>query len=49
VDGETKDAKFVVFPGRFFRYIPGDTLTKDAARTYGRSIGIPDSQLDWPD
>jgi hypothetical protein len=49
VDGETKGAKFVVFPGRVFQYVPGDTLTKDAARTYGRSIGIPDSQLDWPD
>lgn len=37
----------VIFPGRIFRYRTGDTTGHDEAVAYGRSLGIPDAQLDW--
>jgi hypothetical protein len=42
-DGET----FVVYPGRVFRYPSGDKAGRAEAEGYGRSIGVPESQLDW--
>jgi hypothetical protein len=39
---------FVVFPERVFRYPRGDSTRRDEARAFGRKLGIPDSQLDWP-
>jgi hypothetical protein len=39
---------FVVFPGRTFRYPRGDDAGRAAAAEYGRSVGVPASQLDWP-
>jgi len=43
-DAET----FVVFADRAFRYPRGDRDGRAAAVEYGRSVGVPESQLDWP-
>jgi hypothetical protein len=40
---------FVVFPGRVFRYQRGDMASRAEAQAHGRMLGIPESQLDWPD
>jgi hypothetical protein len=41
--------RFVVFPGRFFRYPRGDKAGRAQAQSYGRSFGVPEAQLDWPE
>ena len=38
---------FVVFPGRQFRYRLGDAAGKAEAESFARSIGVPESQIDW--
>jgi hypothetical protein len=38
---------FVVFRHLVFRYNVGDTDGLHAARAYARSVGVPESQLDW--
>ncbi|MGZ0151265.1 hypothetical protein ACXJJ3_29705 [Kribbella sp. WER1] len=38
---------FVVFPGRVFRYARGDDAAREGAKEYGRSLRIPEPQLDW--
>jgi hypothetical protein len=43
VGGET----FVSFAGRVFRYRSGDAAGRAEAEEYGRSVGVPESQLDW--
>jgi hypothetical protein len=43
-DAET----FVVFAGRTIRYPRGDRSGRAAAVDYGRSVGVPEAQLDWP-
>ena len=40
---------FVVFAGRTFRYQRGDESGRNAAAEYARSVGVPESQLDWPE
>jgi hypothetical protein len=40
---------FIVFPGRGFRYRRGESSGRAEAEAYARSVGIPESQLDWPD
>jgi hypothetical protein len=37
----------VVYRSRVFRYPRGDTQRRTEAQAYGRSIGVPDHQLDW--
>jgi hypothetical protein len=39
---------FVVFADRSCRYPRGDRDGRDAAAAYGRSVGVPEAQLDWP-
>jgi hypothetical protein len=39
----------VVFPGRIFRYPRGDSAGRAAAQEHGRSVGVPEPQLDWTD
>ena len=41
--GET----FIVYPGRIFRYPRGDPAGRAAAQAFGRTLGIPEHQLDW--
>ena len=43
VAGET----FVIFADRIFRYAAGDETGRAEAAAYGRSVGVPESQLDW--
>jgi hypothetical protein len=43
-DAET----FVVFADRSFRYPRGDRDGRATAVEYGRSVGVPGAQLDWP-
>jgi hypothetical protein len=38
-----------VFSGRVFRYPRGDLAVPAKAEEYGRSVGVPEAQLDWPD
>jgi hypothetical protein len=38
---------FVVFPGRVFRYPRGDDAAREEAKAYGRTLAIPEPQLDW--
>jgi hypothetical protein len=37
----------VVFAGRAFRYPRGDETAKAHVVAYGRSVGVPEHQLDW--
>jgi hypothetical protein len=39
---------WVVFAGRTFRYARGDVAGRAAAAEHGRSVGVPEPQLDWP-
>ncbi|MBO0729734.1 MAG: hypothetical protein J2P57_10780 [Acidimicrobiaceae bacterium] len=39
----------VVFANHTFRYRRDDPAGRRAAEAYGRSVGVPDDQLDWPD
>ncbi|MGD0272629.1 MAG: hypothetical protein ABSB96_02715 [Gaiellaceae bacterium] len=48
-DFELGDEKLVVYPGRVFRYSRGDKAARAEAQAHGRSLGVPDSQLDWSD
>ncbi|MFO0702616.1 MAG: hypothetical protein U0514_01935 [Candidatus Andersenbacteria bacterium] len=47
VDFSSDSEKIVVYPGRVFRYQRGNAASRVQAVTYGRSLGIPESQLDW--
>jgi hypothetical protein len=46
VDGV--DETFVVFSGRIFRYRRGDQTARTAVEAHARSVGVPESELDWP-
>ncbi|BCY10411.1 hypothetical protein [Actinoplanes sp. L3-i22] len=37
----------VVYAGRIFRYEVGDEAGRGEAVAYGRSVGVPEAQLDW--
>lgn len=39
----------VVFPGKVFRYPRGDRARREEAQAHGRSVGVPEPQLDWTD
>jgi len=41
------DEHVVVFARRVFRYPNGDQDGRAAAAEYGRSVGVPEPQLDW--
>ena len=48
-DLTTDSEKFVVFADRIFRYPRGDQAGHAEAAAYGRSVGVPEPQLDWGD
>ena len=48
-DFRTAEESFVVFAGQVFRYSRGDVLGRAEAEAYGRSVGVPEAQLDWPE
>jgi hypothetical protein len=39
---------FIAFRGKHFRYPRGDEQGRAEAQQYGRTVGVPESQLDWP-
>ena len=39
--------EYVIFHKKIFSYVKGDSDTKQEARNYGKSIGVPERQLDW--
>jgi hypothetical protein len=43
VAGET----FVIYAERVFRYASGDEAARADAQAHGRSLGVPEPQLDW--
>ena len=45
----TKSDAFVVFADRVFRYARGNSAGRDQVERYARSVGVPESQLDWED
>ncbi|WP_328498790.1 hypothetical protein OHS59_43080 [Streptomyces sp. NBC_00414] len=47
VDFHTAQETFVVFAGKVFPYPRGQAQGRQAAQAHGRSIGIPEPQLDW--
>jgi hypothetical protein len=46
-DFRTDEQTFVVFSGRIFRYPRGAAEGRAEAEAYGRSVGVPEAQLDW--
>lgn len=39
--------EYVVFPGKVFKHKKGDKEDATEAIEYGRSLGLPEHQLDW--
>jgi hypothetical protein len=48
-DFRTDEETFVVFASRVFRYARGVDKARAEAEAYGRSVGVPEVQLDWPE
>lgn len=48
-DFRSRDEVFVAFHGQVFRYRRGDSCGRARAEAYGRSMGVPEAQLDWPE
>jgi hypothetical protein len=48
-DFRSPDETFVVFAGKVFRYLRGNLSHRSEAADYGRSVGVPEAQLDWPE
>jgi hypothetical protein len=48
-DFQAGDDHVVVFAGKVFRYQRGDQNARAEAMGYGRAMGVPEHQLDWPD
>lgn len=47
VEFHTPTESFVVFAGRVFRYRRGDPAGRAEAADHARSLGVPETQLDW--
>lgn len=47
-DFRTPTETFVVYSDRIFRYPRGDRAGREEATAYGRSVGVPEAELDWP-
>ena len=48
-DYRTAEETFVVFAGRICRYPRGEESGRREAAAYALSVGVPQSQLDWPE
>jgi len=48
-DFRTGDERVVVFAGKVFSFQRGDTAARAEAAAHGRSVGVPEHQLDWRD
>ena len=49
VDFRSDQETFVVFARQVFRYARGDETGRAEAEAHGRSLGVPEAQLDWPE
>ncbi|MFD7919687.1 hypothetical protein ACFV3R_10720 [Streptomyces sp. NPDC059740] len=49
VNYNTTTEAFVIFADRIFRYPRKQVEGRQQAQDYARSIGVPESQLDWQD
>ncbi|MGI5195498.1 hypothetical protein ACQEVY_17915 [Streptomyces sp. CA-288835] len=47
VDFSTTTEVYVVFAGRVFRYARGDAAARAEVQAYARSVGVPETQVDW--
>ena len=47
INASTAAYVYVIFPRKVFKYRKGDGAQRARARQHGRSIGIPENQLDW--
>lgn len=48
-DFRVGDDHVVIFAEKVFRYGRGDRAGRAEAQAYGRSVGVPEHQLDWRD
>ena len=48
-DFHSDEEVVVVFRDRIFCYRSGDRVAREAAEQYAKAMGVPDSQLDWPE
>lgn len=48
-DFRSSEETFVVFASRVFRYPRGNSEGRARAADHARSVGVPESQLDWPE
>jgi hypothetical protein len=48
-DFRAGDDHVVVFADKIFQYRRGDQAGRTEAVEYGKTAGVPDHQLDWPD
>ncbi|MEU9955057.1 hypothetical protein [Streptomyces sp. NPDC050982] len=46
-DFHTSRDTFVIFADKVFRYPRGQAEGRREAQDYGRSVGVPEQQLDW--
>jgi hypothetical protein len=46
-DFRSEQETFVVFANRIFRYPRGDQSAREEAEGYARSVGVPETQVDW--
>jgi hypothetical protein len=46
-DFHTAAETFVIFANKVFRYPRGQAEGRSEAQNYGRSVGVPEQQLDW--
>ncbi|OGC89069.1 hypothetical protein A3D70_01605 [Candidatus Adlerbacteria bacterium RIFCSPHIGHO2_02_FULL_54_18] len=47
VDFSDRATVYIVFAGKIFKYPKGDLEKRKEAQAYGRSLGIPERQLNW--
>jgi hypothetical protein len=48
-DFRVGDEHVVVYANKVFRYTRGDSAGRSEAVAYGRTVGVPEHQLDWKD
>jgi len=47
INMNTPTKEIVIFPEKIFEYEKGNKQKKEEAIKYGKSLGIPEKQLDW--
>jgi hypothetical protein len=48
-DFRTETETFVAFGGKSFQYGRGDSAERAKVEQYARSVGVPMTQIDWPE